>query len=201
MDDYWGRQLALLSPIDDYRRKDDDLPLLHRMALWGDARDLRLFIQLHAPRINALDSKGRTALFYCETVRSAKVLLDAGINVHAKAPLFAYIGPGEFGPYSAAMRLHYGSRVYLEVALLLVEHGANPVPVLEKLKCIPNHKSVPNAQLLETYVARHLRCRGVATALLGVGRQSFPRDIVRMLAQCVWRTRTQEEWDEPGTIH
>jgi len=146
--------------------------------------------------VNVRDDIGRTALFYCRSYHVVKALVLAGIDIHALAP---ELNGSQWSAIYFYTRDGYGWEGQWEIVDYLLQRGASLHHAVRGYHVFhPVRIGLP--RLLRNYVLCSKRCALVSIALLGMRKRThlLPRDMLWLLARCVWNTRRNMDWTGVG---
>jgi len=166
-------------------------PLLHILLfanIVGTEADVKWFVQKYPESIVSVDKIGRTALFMCNEMKLVRTLLDAGSDLHHK--LSADVRP-------RTIVGHYWDKGRIDIAYCLLERGADPRETYAyvRVRNYAHTELIEFATTLRKFVKARESCAKAVRCILGLRfRAANNKDMIRLLAYCVWRTRTNFKW-------
>lgn len=186
-DDHTAMELvrAAGGDLNAIQNPDTGVPILLDIQVVDDPVRLEWIIQTFRPDINIQDADGKTILFNPFIPRQTlDVLIRYGINVRHEVDTFSVV-------YSFAK---HGQIDHVE---MLLENGAKLDHVEAALKDLACDYDDPKLEVLvKKMKTRANRCYRVCLYFFELRKMCvLPLDMARLMAQIVWATRRQAEWD------
>lgn len=166
------------------RNPQTGVPIFLDIAIVDDPVRLEWILQTFSPNVNIQLVGGHTILFYYDmALQSLAVLIRYGINVRHE---------GEHDAVSAVY--YFATQNLVDHVEMCLENGAKLCHV-EKALAYSGTCSAIHA-LVEKMRTRATRCYRACLYFFELRKEgTLPLDMARFIAQMVWATRRQAEWD------